>query len=55
MIESGYCFGEQYLYVVAELRSLKIPVIDNFEDRVNFPGDFTDTIQNRTEQNRTEQ
>jgi len=55
VIESGYCFGEQYLYVVAELGSLKIPVIDNFEDRVNLPCDFTDTIQNRTEQNRTEQ
>jgi SAM-dependent methyltransferase len=55
VIKSGYCFGGQYLYVVAELGSLKTPVINNFEDRVNFPSDFTDTIQNRTEQNRTEQ
>ena len=55
VIESGYCFGEQYLYVVAELRSLRIPVINNFDDRINFPSDFTDTIENRTEQNRTEQ
>lgn len=53
VIESGYCFGEQYLYVVAELGSLKIPVIGNFEDRVNFPGDFTDTINNTTQHNTT--
>jgi len=55
VIEAGHLFGEQYLYVVAELGSLRIPVINNFDDRINFPSDFTDTIENRTEQNRTEQ
>ena len=53
VIESGYCFGEQYLYVIAELGSLRTPVINNSDDRINFPSGFTDTIQNRTEQNRT--
>ena len=51
--KSGYCFGGQYLYAIAELGSLKTPVINNFEDSVNFPSDFADTIENRTEQNRT--
>ena len=50
VIEAGHLFGEQYLYVVAELGSLRIPVINNFDDRINFPSDFTDTIENRTEQ-----
>lgn len=52
VIKAGHCFGGQYIYVIAELGSLKTPVINNFEDRANFPSDFTDTIQNRAEQNR---
>lgn len=39
VIDSGKCFGGQYLYVIAELSSLREPVI-NLEDRVDFPADF---------------
>lgn len=54
VIESGRLFGGQYLYVVAELDSLRIPVID-MNDRVNFPADFAGNIteQNMTEHDRT--
>jgi hypothetical protein len=54
VVESGRLFGGQYLYVIAELSSLRTPAID-MNDRVNFPTDFADNIteQNRTEQNRT--
>lgn len=54
VVESGRLFGDQYLYVIAELDSLRSPVID-MDDRVNFPADFAGNIteQNRTEQNRT--
>ena len=51
VIESGKTFGGQYLYVIAELSSLRIPIIDR-NNRINFPSDFTKNI---TEQNRTEQ
>jgi hypothetical protein len=56
VIESGKVFGGQYLYVIAELSSLRTPNID-MKNRINFPSDFTKNIteQNRTEQNRTEQ
>lgn len=37
--ESGHVFGGQYLYVVADLASLKTPVADT-ADRVKFPEDF---------------
>ncbi len=52
VVERGTVFGEQYLYVVAELASLKIPEYDN-KKRVNFPEDFLHALieQNRTEQN----
>lgn len=36
VIESGRFFGGQYLYVVADIATLKEPVIDD-TDRVNFP------------------
>lgn len=39
VVECGRLFGDQYLYVVAELGSLKEPRIDH-SDRVNFPDDF---------------
>jgi len=56
VVESGTVFGKQYLYVVVELASLKIPEYDE-EHHVEFPEDFIhlDLEQNRTEQNRTEQ
>ncbi|MCT7968780.1 methyltransferase domain-containing protein [Laspinema sp. D1] len=41
--ESGYIFGEQYLYVVADLNTLKIPVNDP-NDAIDFPEDFLDTV-----------
>lgn len=43
VIESGRLFGGQYLYVVAELASLRIPVLDK-TDRVDFPIDFSGTL-----------
>ena len=49
VIDSGKVFGGQYLYVIAELSSLRMPTID-MNDRVDFPSDFTNNI---TEQNRT--
>lgn len=39
VIESGRLFGNQYLYVVAELDSLRKPEMDS-NDRVAFPEDF---------------
>ena len=39
VLESGRLFGEQYLYVVAELASLRTPVID-LSDRADVPADF---------------
>jgi SAM-dependent methyltransferase len=43
VVESGRLFGGQYLYVVAELASLRTPVRDA-ADAVPFPEDFTDGI-----------
>ena len=39
VLESGRLFGDQYLYVVAELGSLHSPVIDP-QDRAEMPADF---------------
>jgi methyltransferase family protein len=39
VIESGHLFGGQYIYIVAELSSLKVPEIDD-KDLVTFPLDF---------------
>jgi hypothetical protein len=39
VIESGNLFGGQYLYIIADLSSLRVPTIDP-QDRVNFPSDF---------------
>lgn len=44
VIESGHLFGGQYLYVVADLASLRPPVIDAI-DNVVFPADFTAGIE----------
>jgi hypothetical protein len=48
IIESGRLFSGQYLYVIAELASLKYPVIDE-NDRVNYPVDFTAQITEQGE------
>ena len=51
VITSGKVFGGQYLYVLAELASLKIPEYDE-KKRVNFPEDFLHAL---IEQKGTEQ
>lgn len=43
VIESGHLFGGQYLYVVADLATLRPPV-SSAADRVQFPEDFLATI-----------
>ena len=50
VIECGRLFGDQYLYVVADIASLRKPVIDR-NDRVAFPADLTAPFQNRPEHN----
>ena len=50
VVESGRLFGEQYLYVVADLASLKTPKYDK-QHPVDFPQDF---LYRFDEQNRTE-
>jgi hypothetical protein len=55
---SGKLFGDQYLYVVADLATLVAPKYTK-KDAIHFPEDFLASLnseeQNRTEQNRTEQ
>jgi hypothetical protein len=46
--ESGKLFDEQYLYVVADLSSLRSPAYDSM-DPVNFPGDFLQSLEHRTQ------
>jgi hypothetical protein len=41
VVESGRLFGGQYLYVVAELSSVRQPTVDGFGAIFNFPEDFT--------------
>jgi hypothetical protein len=43
VIESGTVFGGQYLYVVADLSTIRNPTID-MDDRVHFPENFTETL-----------
>jgi len=43
VVESGKLFGGQYMYIVAELATLRRPKAAT-RDRVNFPENFTDTI-----------
>ncbi|MBT8565446.1 methyltransferase domain-containing protein [Polynucleobacter paneuropaeus] len=40
VIESGHLFGGQYIYVVAELSSLRLPQRDT-ADAISFPKDFS--------------
>jgi Methyltransferase domain len=44
VVESGRLFGGQYLYVVAELSSVRDPKIESVEDPFAFPCDFTSGI-----------
>jgi hypothetical protein len=53
VIASGSIFGNQYLYVVADLASLHKPTADSF-DAIDFPIDFLDNL-NKTELNKTGQ
>jgi hypothetical protein len=53
VIESGKVFCGQYLYVIAELSSLRVPAI-NRDDRVNFPSAITDNLHG-AEQSRAKQ
>lgn len=46
VIESGRIFGGQYLYVVADLASVRVPVADE-KVAFAFPKDFTDRITER--------
>lgn len=43
VLSSGYVFGGQYIYVVADLATLRCPQKDD-NDNVKFPSDFTNTI-----------
>lgn len=43
VIESGQLFGEQYIYIVADLATLKPPKI-NFDDCATLPNDFVQSI-----------
>ena len=47
--ESGKLFGDQYLYVVAELASIKQPEID-IEKRVRFPDNFVSKLTEKTQE-----
>ncbi len=39
VLTSGHCFGGQYMFIVAELATLRVPEID-LTQRVDFPEDF---------------
>ena len=58
VICQGRFFGNQYLYIVADLASLKEPIFD-LSNVVDFPSDFlyglNSDVQIRTEKNRSEQ
>jgi SAM-dependent methyltransferase len=41
--ESGHLFGGQYMYVVADMASLRAPRL-NEESHFQFPGDFADSL-----------
>ena len=44
VIEAGKGFGGQYLYVVADLASIRNPEIDH-QDRIKFPNNFLDNLE----------
>jgi SAM-dependent methyltransferase len=43
LVESGWLFGEQYLYIVADLETLRRPVIEA-NDRVDMPERFSNKL-----------
>jgi SAM-dependent methyltransferase len=47
VVKSGRLFGDQYLYVIADLATLRYPKIDDGDRVVHFPPDFTDGILTR--------
>lgn len=49
IVECGHTFGGQYIYVVAELASIRQPVFD-ISDQLQFPADFSDVLVSRDEQ-----
>ena len=50
--ESGHTFGGQYLYVVADLATIKMPTYDE-SDCFEFPKDFLDTVNRYATRPRT--
>lgn len=46
VIESGHLFGGQYIYVVADLTTLKEPSID-FQNQVQFPENFGKSLSEK--------
>jgi len=46
VIESGRLFGDQYLFVVADLATLRVPIRDS-ENGINFPKNFTERISSQ--------
>jgi SAM-dependent methyltransferase len=42
--EVGHMFGSKFLYVVADLATLKIPAKDSFVE-INFPDNFLETVE----------
>jgi hypothetical protein len=43
IVESGYCFGGQYLYVIADLSTLRTPIFKS-SCEFDFPKDFLDGL-----------
>jgi hypothetical protein len=50
VIESGTTFGGQYLYVVADLSTIRTPKVD-VNDHVRFPNKFTETLLKNPSEN----
>jgi hypothetical protein len=51
--ESGHTFGGQYLYVVADLATIKVPTYDE-SDCLAFPKDFLETVNKYANKLRTQ-
>jgi hypothetical protein len=51
--ESGYTFGGQYLYVVADLATIKVPTYDE-SNSFAFPKDFVETVNRYATRLRTQ-
>jgi hypothetical protein len=46
IVESGHFFGGQYIYIIADLASLREPVFDK-NDTVSFPSDFLSSLHSQ--------